>query len=184
MLRTIPFLLLLVTQPLAAQEGAHPMARLGHMVGRWEGDWTRTVGPGQTQTGRIVETVQAKQDGRVLVVEGLGREGEGGPTDRVIHDALGFITWDAAAGRYAMRAFRDGVPVDAVVEVTGDAVVWGFDDPRAGRIRFTARITADRWHELGELSRDGGATWMPFMETTLRRVADGSAGGARRHPPQ
>jgi hypothetical protein len=184
MLRYVPVLLLLVTHPLAAQEGAHPMARLGHMVGRWEGEWTRTVGPGQRQTGRIVETVQAKQAGRVLVVEGLGREGEGGANDRVIHDALGFITWDAAAGRYAMRAFRDGVPVDAVLEVHGDAVVWGFDDARAGRIRFTANITADRWHEVGELSRDGGATWMPFMETTLRRVADGSAGGAHRHAPQ
>jgi hypothetical protein len=183
MLRYVPVVLVLVTQPLAAQTAAHPMDRLAHMVGRWEGDWTM-AGPGQTQTGRIVETVEAKQGGRVLVVEGLGREGRGGPDDRVIHDALGFITWDADAGRYVMRAFRDGVPVDAVLEVDGDAVVWGFDDPRAGRIRFTAHITADTWHEVGELSRDNGATWVRFMETTLRRTSTAERGAGDNQLPQ
>jgi hypothetical protein len=183
MLRYVPVFLVFVTQPLAAQAGAHPMDRLAHMVGRWEGDWT-LAGPGQTQTGRIVETVEAKQGGRVLVVEGLGREGGGGPDDRVIHDALGFITWDADTGRYAMRAFREGVPVDAVLEVEGDAVVWGFDDPRAGRIRFTAHITADTWHELGELSRDNGATWMRFMEMSLRRTSTAGRGTGNHLLPQ
>lgn len=47
--------------------------------------------------------------------------------------------------------------------------MWGFEDPRAGRIRFTLDIDEHEWHEVGARSVDG-ATWEPFLEMRLERV--------------
>jgi hypothetical protein len=91
--------------------------------------------------------------------------------DRVVHSALGVITRDAATGAYRIRAFRaDGHMVDTVIEIGDGSYRWGFEDPRAGRIRYSVRFSADTWEEEGEISRDDGATWMPFMAMKLTRV--------------
>jgi hypothetical protein len=70
-----------------------------------------------------------------------------------------------------MRAYRaDGQRVDADVKVAPNEMVWGFDDPRIGRIRYTMRLNEKgQWHEVGEVSRDAGQSWFQFFEMTLDR---------------
>lgn len=152
---------------VAQQDEAGPMQKLARMVGTWEGEWTMTRGPGQPERGRITETVQSRQDGKVLLIEGEGRADE--PGGRLIHDALGIIHHDAGTGRYLIRAYREGQAVDSELAVEEDGLEWGFDDPRAGRVRYRVTLDADAWHEIGEFSRDG-TTWTRFMEMTLARV--------------
>lgn len=53
------------------------------------------------------------------------------------------------------------------MEGTWRGVSWTREVP-GGRIRNTARYTADEWYEVGEFSRDG-TTWTRVMEIRLRR---------------
>jgi hypothetical protein len=48
-------------------------------------------------------------------------------------------------------------------------VVWAFDVPGAGRIRYTIRLDEQgRWHEVGDRSVDG-QQWHRFFEMRLSR---------------
>ena len=49
-------------------------------------------------------------------------------------------------------------------------MVWEYDDPRMGRVRYTLTRTAEgAWREEGHASSDGGETWHKFFEMELRR---------------
>ncbi len=48
------------------------------------------------------------------------------------------------------------------------AFVWSMTHPQAGRVRYTIRVDAGRWHEVGESSRDG-ISWSRFFEMGLAR---------------
>jgi hypothetical protein len=37
-------------------------------------------------------------------------------------------------------------------------------------IRYTIALDGDSWREIGEMSRDGGATWTPTIDMALRRI--------------
>lgn len=58
---------------------------------------------------------------------------------------------------------------EADFDLTEDGIVWGFETPRGGRVRYTATFTDDTWTEHGEFSHDG-ETWMPFLEMRLQKV--------------
>lgn len=145
------------------------MRALSFLAGHWEGSGTMTGGPGRTVSARATEHVEFKLDSAVLLIEGRGvaqRDGR----DVIVHNALGVITWDSVAGRYDMRTWRAGGGTLAPdIEVSGQRITWGIDDPRAGRIRFTVTIdSAGQWHEVGEYSRDR-TQWTPFFEMRLAR---------------
>lgn len=166
-------LLALLAVPAAAQPSG-PMVPLAFLAGEWEGEGWIVLGPDQRHNFVQHETVTPKLGGDVLLIEGVGRAAE--DTSRVVHNALAVLAYDPAVERYLMRAFRadgpDGTqPVEADVTVEGGALVWAFEAPQAGRIRYTIREDeAGRWHEVGEISQDGGATWFPFFEMTLTKV--------------
>lgn len=171
--------LVLLALPVAAQPSdsaapADPMAPLEFLVGEWRGEGWMMFGPDQRHTFVQHESVEPRLGGDVLLIEGVGRATE--DTSRVAHHAFAVLAYDPVTERYLMRAFRAGgpggtQPVEAAASVEDGALVWGFEDPRAGRIRYTVRENEQgRWHEVGEMSRDGGETWYQFFETTLSRA--------------
>ena len=159
--------------PLAAQGALPPgpMRQLDWLVGEWRGAGTMMRGPGQQVEGSIVERATSHAGGHALTLTGLGKAAVPGNDSVVVHDAFAMLWHDAEAGKFRLKTFRaTGHTVDADIEVGERRIVWGFPDPRAGQIRFTVSLTPEgRWHEVGELSRDG-ATWMKFFEMTLSRV--------------
>ncbi len=174
---TLTFSLLLLAAPAAAQApfdhtpaAAAEMRRLAFLHGTWRGEGVTTMRPGQEERAAVLETAQPRLDGSVLLVEGLGWKGTEGAADyQVVHKAMGVVSYDARRGGWAMRAYRGGGWVDADLTVGDGELVWAFDQPGAGRIRYTIRVDEQgRWHEVGDRSRDG-RQWHRFFEMRLTR---------------
>jgi hypothetical protein len=123
----------------------------------------------EAQPSRVWEAAGYRAGGELLVVEGRGTQEANGET-RVVHDAFGAISYDAATASYRMRSYRAGQGwVDAVVVVDGQRVQWELESP-AGPIRFTADFSEPaRWIETGEIQRDG-RPWVEFLRMELDRV--------------
>jgi hypothetical protein len=156
-------------QPDHGQTAREAMAKLGFLVGRWEGQATMDMGPGAKHDVVQQETVEARLDGLLLVVEGTGRTKDDG---RLVHHALGVISFDPLAGRYRVAAYRqDGQSVDAVANFLEDgAFQWSFSVTGTRSVRYTIRQSEDgEWLETGEITHDGAA-WLPFLEMRLKRV--------------
>ncbi|HEU4883319.1 MAG TPA: hypothetical protein VFT45_13755 [Longimicrobium sp.] len=168
--------LLLAAAPAAAQPADHSgaaaaeMQRLSFLHGTWRGEGVTTMGPGREERAAVRETAQSRLEGSVLLVEGLGWKGTQGAADyHVVHQALGVVSYDARRGGWAMRAYRGGGWVDADVTVGDRELVWSFEQPGAGRIRYTIRLDEQgRWHEVGDMSPDG-QQWHRFFEMRLTR---------------
>jgi hypothetical protein len=168
--------LLLLAAPAAAQPPDHSaaaaaeMQRLSFLHGTWRGEGVTTMAPGREERALVLETARPRLDGAVLLVEGLGWKGTEGAVDyQVVHKALGVVSYDARRGGWAMRAYRGGGWVDADVTVGDGELVWAFDQPGAGRIRYTIRLDEQgRWHEVGDRSSDG-QRWHRFFEMRLTR---------------
>jgi len=158
--------------PVLAQAPAPPleeMKRLAFLVGEWDGVGNMEMGPGQASESRVHEAVQWKLGGAVLLVEGVGKADVNGE-ERIVHNALGVVSYDRRAQQYRIRAYRaDGNAVDADVTVGENELAWQFEVPGVGKIRYTIRVEGDQWVELGEMSRDDGATWHQFFTMTLDR---------------
>jgi hypothetical protein len=169
---------LLLAVPAAAQpaDDATPAAaaqlqRLAFLHGTWRGEGVTTMGPAATpEHASVLETAQPQLEGSILLVQGLGWKGTEGAADyQVVHRALGVVSYDARRGGWAMRAYRGGGWVDAEVTVGDGELVWAFDQPGAGRIRYTIRLDEQgRWHEVGDFSPDG-QRWHRFFEMRLTR---------------
>jgi len=148
------------------------MRKLDFLVGEWTGEATVQMG---ARPERVLQTenVQAKLDGKVLVIEGLGRRknADGTPGD-VVHDALGVISWNEAKKNYRFATWLANRPdVEAAMEVTGpDQVKWWADTPNGGKMRYTISLTeSGEWLETGEFSQDG-VQFKPFFAMRLKKV--------------
>ena len=155
-------------RPGAGAAADSAMASLAWLIGEWEG-----TGESRSPQGRSIatvrESVESRLNGRVLVIEGIGREPSADGTGRVVHHAFGVLTYDPERSQYAFRALRDGGVVDAETSLADGVFTWGFPIP-GGRIRFHIRQVDGEWHETGEYSADG-TTWRKMLEMKLRRVA-------------
>lgn len=150
--------------PAAAQAA---IARLDFMVGRWRGEAWQQRGSERVQT-QMLEVVERKLGGAVLLIEGRGSIPVPAAEDRVVHHALGVISFDPRSGTYTLRSYlATGQSGDFVLTLVDGGVTWTREVP-GGRIRNTARYTGDEWHEVGEFSRDG-SNWTQVMELRLRR---------------
>jgi hypothetical protein len=150
--------------PAAAQAG---IARLEFMVGRWRGEAWQLRGSERVQT-QMAEVVERKLGGAVLLVEGRGTIAVPGAEDRIVHHALGVISFDPGSGTYTLRSYLStGQSGAFALTLVNGGVRWIREVP-GGSVRNTARFTNDEWHEIGEFSRDG-TTWTQIMELRLRR---------------
>lgn len=145
--------------------GLAAMKSLSFLVGRWEGDGWVKQGPGEPQRFHGVETVQAKLDGRLLVIEGVHR---GGTPEHVVHEAFALVSAQPGGGYRFQSFLADGRATDARAELAADGTfVWTLELPQV-RVRYTIRVTGDTWSEVGESSRDG-KTWAQMFEMKLTR---------------
>jgi hypothetical protein len=162
-------------QARLSEEARARMAPLGVLVGEWEGSGWYRMGQAEAQEFAQRETVRWAAGAEVLVIDGLGKDGEGNP----VHQAFAMVSWDPLAGAHVMHAYSaGGGEVTDTPYVSADSLVWGFAEPRGGRIRFTIHVGEDAWREVGEYSPDG-TTWYRFLEMGLRRRAESGRGRDR-----
>ena len=155
-----------------AEQQAHAQ-QLAFLVGRWEGEGWIDVASGERRTFRESETVVAKLDGTVLLIEGVGRAPAADPRQAgVVHDALALISWDEAGQVYRLQSHEaSGRAVDAEGRLADGAFIWSFPAGPARQVRFTIRLDArGRWEETGEMGAGAPVTWQKFFEMTLAKA--------------
>jgi hypothetical protein len=160
---------------------SRPLEPVAFLEGVWEGGGWYLAPDGKRHRFHQRERVELRFEGLVMVVEGEGRLDDA--DGETIHQALAVLSYDPESRTYQWSAHRgDGKALLTTAEVRDGAFVWGFEAPW-GRTRFTIRETSEgEWHEVGELTRDGGETWMKILEMTLQRRATATArqGGVPR----
>ena len=155
------------TPPLAQIEA---MKKLDLWVGDWKGSGWSSSGGDQRIEFDLVEKVERKVGGTVLLVEGRGTTKTDNGEEVVTHDGLALVYFDDKAGRYHWNGHD--LPwgaIDAEPKLLDGGFEWRIQiDERGATVRFTIRFDEKRWYEVGEASMDG-KTWNPFMEMTLER---------------
>lgn len=164
-------LLALVFAPLLVQaqteldESLQPFA---FMVGTWAGPAWHMTTAGERQDLYQTEHVQPLGGGRILLIEGTGREG--GPEGEIVFQAVGIISYDAMTNQYHIDAFNDGRHIRADLTPVENGFNWGFDVGER-ELRYEMRLVDGRWHETGYMIFEGNQT-PPFVELTLDRTSD------------
>ena len=147
------------------------MAPLAWLVGEWEGTGTMQSRTG-AEVASVHEKVEGRLGGRVLIMEGIGREPSADRSGRVVHHAFGVLSYDPEKKQHLFRAFRDGGVVEAETSLVDGVFTWEIAIPN-GRSRYRIRRDGEEWLETGEYSLDG-STWRKFFEMRLRRVPSAS----------
>lgn len=150
---------------LAAQRAA--MERLAPMLGNWRGE-ANVVFPAP----RVVyqnERVERDMNGLLLVIHGAGHataDRAGAP----IFNAFGVISYDDARQLYEFRVYNDGRAATAEARFLDDGRLQWTMNFSPVIIRYTITFDDQSWREVGEMSRDNGATWTPTIVMNLARV--------------
>lgn len=141
------------------------MKALPPLAGHWEGDgWVRQ-GPGEPVRFVGEEQVEPRLDGRILVIEGKHWSPD---RSRVVHHAFAVLSSDPEKQGYRFQShLATGRGGDFSGHMEDGAFVWEMESP-AGRIRYVIRVEGDRWHEVGEIEREG--KWQQFLGMDLKRV--------------
>lgn len=153
---------------LAAQQAA--IERLAPLVGRWEGE-ANVLSPRAIQVHQT-ERVERELGGLVLVIHGAGYatpEHSGAP----VFEAMGVISYDERGGRYEFRTYTGGHANTGSAEFlpNGD-LRWSPAIAGPVQMRYTISFNDTTWREVGEMSRDGGATWSETITLDLRRATE------------
>lgn len=153
--------------PKAAAAREQAIARLACFEGRWSGEGSIRMGPGEPMRFRQAEDVRRSLAGQALLVEGFATA-PGSP--QPVHAALGVMTFDDQAQVYRFRAWTyRGQVADADVELVDNGFRWSLATPM-GRTRYTASCIGDRWTETGEIQPPTqGAAPISFFEMSLTR---------------
>lgn len=156
--------------PMAARTAAHQEAlrKLDFLAGTWKGKAWFLTGPDQKHEVDQTETVQFKQQGVLLLIEGLGRDAK---TGSIVHDALAVVSFDDASQKYSFTSWAGAGRSGAFeAKVGSNRLEWGMKNA-GGSIRYTIVLNdKGEWFELGERSTDG-VNWTKFFEMTLQKVA-------------
>lgn len=145
------------------------MKILDPWVGEWNGSGWSMTGPNQRSNFEIYEKIESRLQGQVLLIEGRGMNESG---DRMIHEALGILSYDPQDNTYKMRTYDlRGQVIDAEFHIEDDHYRWGFRDQESGvLLRFYITISEDHWHETTEVSPDNGDNWYHIMEMNLTKI--------------
>lgn len=156
--------------PMAARTAAHQEAlkKIEFLAGTWKGKAMYWTGPDQKHEVDQTETVQFKQQGVLLYVEGLGRDAKSGA---IVHDALAVISFDDVAQKYKFTSWAGaGRSGESEAKVSPNRLEWGMKNG-PWTIRYIIVLNEKgEWYEIGERSSDG-ATWTKFFEMTLQKTA-------------
>jgi hypothetical protein len=153
-------------QPTPKEIQRQEMKKLDWFVGHWKGTGWIQMGPQGRHEFTQTETIEAKLDGLVLVIEGLGKAKKDGST---VHTALAFASYDPRAKTFRWHAFIPDGQIDTEAKVGTDTLEWTLQIPQRGRMRYTiTRNEKGEWFEVGEMSQDD-QTWRRFFEMTLRK---------------
>ena len=173
MKRIVATMLVAALPAAAAAEPASPtakaeMAKIASMAGRWKGSgWIDT--PSGRHESNSEETVELRLAGGAILIEGFHTDVK---TGDVNHHALAIIAWDDAQKQYRfMSALAAGRTGYFPARLEGRKFIWSIPIPNGPTTRFTISLDdPDRWTEVGEQTRDGGATRTKFFEMNLSRV--------------
>lgn len=169
-MRTLVFALLLSIPLLvdAQAELNESMEPFSFLIGTWGGPAWHTSPAGERQDLYQTERVQPMGGGRVILIEGIGRDG--GPDGEVVFNAVGILSYDAEADQYHIDAFNEGRHVRADVALVEGGFDWGF--AVGGRqFRYEMRLEDGMWHETGSMIFEGNQT-PPFVGLTLSRTSE------------
>ncbi|GAM99893.1 hypothetical protein U91I_03548 [alpha proteobacterium U9-1i] len=149
---------------LAAQRAA--MARLSGMIGDWTGEVAVTFPAARTV--HQVEHIESEMDGLLLVIRGNGFA-EATHTGAPIFQAFGVISYNEQRQVYEFRVYNDGRAATAEARFLDDGRLQWTMNFAPVIVRYTITLGEGRWNEIGEMSRDNGATWARTLEMNLTR---------------
>ena len=158
--------LLAADQPTSKEVQLREMKKLDWFVGHWKGTGWIQMGPQGRHEFTQSETIEAKLDGLVLVIEGAGKAKEDGST---VHTALAFVSYDHRANKFRWHAFTPEGQMDTEAKVGTDTLEWTLEIPKRGRMRYAiTRNEKGEWFEVGEMIQED-QTRHKFFEMTLRK---------------
>ncbi|MBL8060140.1 MAG: DUF1579 family protein [Chthonomonas sp.] len=142
------------------------MKSLDKMQGTWRGDAWAILPDGSKKEMTQTERSGPMLDGTVRVVEGRGYTKEG----KVEFNALAVISYSPATKKFMMKSFANGQTGEFEVRPTDTGFTWEIP---AGPmiIRYTATITKDSWHEIGERIMPGKDP-IRIVELNLKKIGD------------
>jgi hypothetical protein len=149
------------------EEQRAAMDRLAPLVGRWQGE-ANVLAP-HAMTVHQTELVERDLAGLLIVIHGTGyatADHAGEP----VFQAIAVASYDDRRDIYEFRSYTRGYATTATGTFHEDgAFVWQID---GGPVltRFTIRFDDESWTEIGEMSRDRGATWTRTIEMNLTRA--------------
>jgi hypothetical protein len=153
-------------QPTSKEIQRREMKKLDWFVGHWKGTGWIQMGPQGRHEFTQTETIEAKLDGLVLIIEGLGKAKEDGST---VHTALAFVSYDPHANKFRWHAFTPEGQIDTEAKVGTDTLEWTLQIPQRGRMRYLiTRNEKGEWIEVGEMIQDDQKRHK-FFEMTLRK---------------
>jgi hypothetical protein len=147
------------------------MQRFTPWLGEWRGGGWTIDATGRRTEFALVERVQPRVDGTVLLLEGHGTATGPGHTGETTHDGLVVVYFDEHMGQYRWNGHeaRSGT-ADVELRVFDGGVAWTLPQPGTdAHVRITITFDGNRWRETGQASGDG-QTWATFMEVNLDRV--------------
>lgn len=140
--------------------------KLSFLEGKWKGKGWIILQGGQKNEFDQTENVQRKLDGTVLLIEGLGKNGE-----KTIHNAMAVVSYNPQDSSYQFRSYlANGREGDYKAKVLGEGhFQWFLETPR-GMIRYDIIINEQKqWYEKGEFQM-GENNWFHFFEMTLNKI--------------
>ena len=137
------------------------------MVGSWKGSgWTKN-GQNPTSTFNSEETIEYKNGGITLLIQGASRLAE---SNELIHDALAIMYYDVGSNTYQFDShLANGQHKVMVGTLTNNVFVWGFELPNNAAIRYTTTFKDDTWNEVGEYTPDK-VQYFKFFEMNLNKL--------------
>lgn len=162
--------LLLVSYAARAQDATavrlEKMNQVKFLLGQWKGSGWMLI-DGKKEYFDQTENINAKLDGAVIIVEGMGKVPQ---TGRVIHNALAMLTYDIAKKQFRWTSTTTaGYISDIVPEVSHEKFVWMLNSRASSKIRYTITLDKGDWLEIGEQSADDGKTWTQNFEMRLKK---------------
>jgi hypothetical protein len=162
---------------IAAQREA--MAPLSYMDGVWRGPATTTRPSGEKHTIVQTERIGSFLGGTVKVFEGRGYGADG----QVSFNALGIMSYDVDKRAFALRSYALGHSGDFAVTTRNDGFTWVIPQGPGAKIVYTATVTRETWHEVGDRIVEGRDP-VRFFEMTLKRVGDTDWPAGNPIPPK